>query len=111
MRLKIRCDGWKRKYFGFAWEVNMAAMFQIRIIVSCSQPTLIKHKLRLTKMTHDQLLSCTKVLTGAQKRQVTTNRSHACQVFTILHKCSEIGHVSKVATSLYQQNKIEPAYT
>jgi hypothetical protein len=22
MRLKIRCDGWKRKYFGFAWEVN-----------------------------------------------------------------------------------------
>jgi hypothetical protein len=24
MRLKIRCDGWKRKYFGFALEVNMA---------------------------------------------------------------------------------------
>jgi hypothetical protein len=22
MRLKIRCDGWKRKYFGFTWEVN-----------------------------------------------------------------------------------------
>jgi hypothetical protein len=22
MRRKIRCDGWKRKYFGFAWEVN-----------------------------------------------------------------------------------------
>jgi hypothetical protein len=22
MRLKIRCDGWKRKYFGFACEVN-----------------------------------------------------------------------------------------
>jgi hypothetical protein len=24
MRSKIRCDGWKRKYFGFAWEVNTA---------------------------------------------------------------------------------------
>jgi hypothetical protein len=24
MRLKIRCDGWKRKYFGCAWEVNRA---------------------------------------------------------------------------------------
>jgi hypothetical protein len=24
MRLKIRCDRWKRKYFGFAWEVNRA---------------------------------------------------------------------------------------
>jgi hypothetical protein len=22
MRPKIRCDGWKRKYFGYAWEVN-----------------------------------------------------------------------------------------
>jgi hypothetical protein len=22
MRLKIRCDGWKRKYFGYACEVN-----------------------------------------------------------------------------------------
>jgi hypothetical protein len=24
MRLKIRCDGWKRKYFGFAWQLNRA---------------------------------------------------------------------------------------
>jgi hypothetical protein len=24
MRLKIRCDGWKRKYFGYAWQVNAA---------------------------------------------------------------------------------------
>jgi hypothetical protein len=24
MRLKIRCDGWKRKYFGYAWQVNVA---------------------------------------------------------------------------------------
>jgi hypothetical protein len=22
MRRKIRCDGWKRKYFGLVWEVN-----------------------------------------------------------------------------------------
>jgi hypothetical protein len=22
MRPKIRCDGWKMKYFGFVWEVN-----------------------------------------------------------------------------------------
>jgi hypothetical protein len=22
MRSKIGCDEWKRKYFGFAWEVN-----------------------------------------------------------------------------------------
>jgi hypothetical protein len=27
MRRKIRCDGWKRKYFGFAWEVNEANIF------------------------------------------------------------------------------------
>jgi hypothetical protein len=26
MRLKIRCDGWKRKYFGYASEVNAASM-------------------------------------------------------------------------------------
>jgi hypothetical protein len=26
MRRKIRCDGWKRKYFGLAWKVNKATM-------------------------------------------------------------------------------------
>jgi hypothetical protein len=24
MRLKIRCDGWKRKYFGYALQMNAA---------------------------------------------------------------------------------------
>jgi hypothetical protein len=24
MCLKIRCDGWKRKYFGFVWQLNRA---------------------------------------------------------------------------------------
>jgi hypothetical protein len=26
MCLKIRCDGWKRKYFEFGWEVNGASV-------------------------------------------------------------------------------------
>jgi hypothetical protein len=31
MRLKIRCDGWKKKYFGFACQVNRAI---IRLLVN-----------------------------------------------------------------------------
>jgi hypothetical protein len=31
MRLKIRCDRWKRKYFGFAWEVNMAILSKVSL--------------------------------------------------------------------------------
>jgi hypothetical protein len=27
MRVKIRCDGWKRKYFGYAWQVNAAPLY------------------------------------------------------------------------------------
>jgi hypothetical protein len=27
MRLKIRWDGWKRKYFGFAWQLNRARVY------------------------------------------------------------------------------------
>jgi hypothetical protein len=29
MRPNIWCDGWKRKYFGFAWEVNGALVAQV----------------------------------------------------------------------------------
>jgi hypothetical protein len=28
MRRKIRCDRWKRKYFGLGWEVNKAKMIK-----------------------------------------------------------------------------------
>jgi hypothetical protein len=35
MRLKIRCDRWKKKYFGFAWEVNTPLV---------SESTTFEHK-------------------------------------------------------------------
>jgi hypothetical protein len=44
MRLKIRYDGWKRKYFGYAWQVNAACaieafihagLFSCRLSILC----------------------------------------------------------------------------
>jgi hypothetical protein len=39
MRLKIRCDGWKRKYFRYAWQVNAA-----KKKVSLLKPTLLQKR-------------------------------------------------------------------
>jgi hypothetical protein len=33
MRLKIRCDGWKRKYFGCAWEAEPKNQITVLITI------------------------------------------------------------------------------
>jgi cytochrome P450 len=43
MCLKIRCDGWKRKYFGIAWEVNRALKDDMAYLRAVTKESLRIH--------------------------------------------------------------------